>query len=145
MKKRSSLTFGVLVGAIAALADSNLTAAAYPQTDAMAKPALAEARQSVHALQNTTNAPLAARDLIATQVAIVVREESNGVTIIRNVKEFRDSGKSVAGDTLIGNTDLLRPVYFLDEEERKRCERRLRTIGDNADIKVKVENVTYCE
>lgn len=79
------------------------------------------------------------------KVAIVVREESNGVTIVRNVKETRETGVRVPADILIGVTDYPRPFYILNEKEIEQCERRLRTVGDSKNISVKIGNVTYCE
>ena len=82
---------------------------------------------------------------MAIKVAVVVKEDSNGVTIIRNVKEIRDSGVDVPSDTLIGVTDYPRPVYILSEEELAQCKRSLRSVGDSKDAEVKIENVTYCQ
>lgn len=79
------------------------------------------------------------------KVAVVVKEESNGVTIIRNVKEIRDSGVDVPSDQLIGITDFPRPFYVLTEEELENCKRRLRTVDDGDAASIKIGNVTYCE
>ncbi|MEP4704023.1 MAG: hypothetical protein ABJZ62_04150 [Hyphomicrobiales bacterium] len=81
----------------------------------------------------------------AIQVAVVVKEESNGVTIIRNVKEIRDSGVDVPSDKLIGITDFPRPFYVLSEEELEHCKRPLRTVGESKDAAVKIDNLTYCQ
>lgn len=95
-----------------------------------------------HVLTDTANAITPSKGV---QVAVVVKEESNGVTIIRNVKETRQNGEVVEPDTRIGVTPYPRPVYILSEEELAECERPLRTVGESKDVSVKVGKLTYCE
>lgn len=83
--------------------------------------------------------------LDAIQVAVVVKEKSNGVTIIRNVKEIRDSGEDVPSDSLIGVTEFPRPFYVLTEEELEECKRPLRTVGGGDGASIQIKNATYCE
>ncbi|MEM8796711.1 MAG: hypothetical protein AAGE61_14170 [Pseudomonadota bacterium] len=82
--------------------------------------------------------------------ALVVVEESNGVTIVRNVKVFssRNStdaagARGVRPSTFIGSTDIFKPERSLSDAEIEECNRRLRRPG-NAGLVV-IDGVRWCQ
>lgn len=141
MKKQSGF-FGSLVLTACAFMASPIAAFAY---DGSAGIALDTPRLPGD-LEEIGKAPAALQEG-PLRLALVVREEVNGVTIIRNVRNtginVGVTDRPVLEDKYIGRTDFLKPVYILSDEDLENCKRRLRTVGERRSIAV--DGAVYCE